>query len=147
MDGPQAGAAPASASPGPGAPADLAHDALAYARAWGNLVISEAAVARVNIVHLLIGALLVPVLAFGLVLAVDVLLAALVFEFARDWLIAAIAVGVANVAGLVALGWLLRNWWRSLSLPHSRHALRRLWRNDGGVRTPAPESAPGSRAV
>lgn len=128
-------------------PADLARDALAYARAWTNLVSSEAAVARVNLVYLLIGALLVPVFAFGLVLAIDVLIAAGVFEFAHDWLIAAVATAAFNIAGLGALAWLLRNWWRSLSLPHSRQALKSLWRNHDGIRTAAAESAPQGRAV
>lgn len=144
---PHAGAAPPPAQPQAALPPDLARDAWAYARAWGNLVTSEAAVARVNLVHLLVGALIVPVLAFGTVLAVDVLLAALVYEFVRDWLVAAVAVGAANIIGLVALGWLLRNWWRSLSLPHSRQALRQLWRHHDGVRTATSQGASESGAI
>jgi hypothetical protein len=38
-------------------------------------------------------------------------------------------VALLDIAALLGLLWLLRSWWRTLSLPHSRQALTRLWRN------------------
>ena len=111
----------------PGEPAAIARDSAAFIKAWTRLVSSEAAVARASLSSLLIGALLVPALAFALLVAVDAVLATLVFELIHHWLPAALAVLVLDAAALLFVLRLLRNWWRTLSLPHSRQALTRLW--------------------
>ena len=104
----------------------LARDAGAYARALGHLALSEAALARINLVRLLLLALAVPAIVFGILLGVDALLAALALRLFGDWAFAVLGVLVVN-AGLLALTLLLlRRWWRSLSLPRSRAALTRV---------------------
>lgn len=112
------------------APADVAtfsRDAAAYLKAWTRLLSSEAAVARINLTHLLIGALLVPAIAFATLVAVDAVLATLVFAVLPHWLVAAAIVLAVDAAALILVLRLLRSWWRTLSLPHSRQALTRLW--------------------
>jgi len=104
----------------------LARDAGAYARALGNLALSEAALARVNLVRLLLLALALPAIVFGILLGVDALLAALLLRVLRDWTFAVIGVLVINAALLGVTLLLLRRWWRSLSLPRSRAALSRV---------------------
>lgn len=128
---------PASADTAQGEPApegtgngaelrQLAHDVAAYARALGYLVLSEAALAKVNLVRLLLLALAVPAIAFGILLGVDALLAALALRLLGDWILAVVCVLLVN-AGLLALTLvLLRGWWQSLSLPRSRAALARV---------------------
>ena len=103
----------------------LAHDAAAYARALGDLALSEAALARVNLVRLLLLALAVPAIVFGILLGFDALLAALALRLSSDWSIAIVCVLVVNATLLVLTLTLLRRWWRSLSLPRSRAALAR----------------------
>ncbi len=105
----------------------LARDANAYARALGHLVVSEAALARINIVRLLLLALAVPAIVFGILLGVDALLAAIALRIFSDWSIAVICVLAVNVALLAWTLLLLRRWWRSLSLPRSRAALARAF--------------------
>ena len=131
MDAPATEAAPAalgqdSAAAG-GEPAAIAGDTAAFIKAWARLVSSEAAVARASLSSLLIGALLVPALAFALLVALDAVLATLLFELTHHWLLAAVVVLVLDAAALLYLLRRLRNWWRTLSLPHSRQALTRLW--------------------
>lgn len=104
----------------------LARDAGAYARALGELALSEAALARVNFVRLLLLALALPAIVFGILLGVDALLAALLLRLVADWSIAVLGVVVVNVALLAATLLQLRRWWRSLSLPRSRAALSRV---------------------
>ena len=126
---------------------EVARDTSSYARAWSRLLASEAALARRRLAYIALGALLLPALAFGIVAAVDAALAALLFEFAHDWLLAIGIVGALNVVALLGLLWMLRSWWRTLSLPLSRQALTRLWRNDGDVFAPEHESTPAGSAV
>lgn len=103
----------------------LAQDAAGYARALGHLALSEAAVARINLVRLLLLALAVPAIVFGILLGVDALLAALAMRLFSDWTLAVVCVLVVNAALLALTLVLLRRWWRSLSLPRSRAALAR----------------------
>ena len=104
----------------------LAKDTAEYARAWGSLVVSEAALAKVNLVRLLVLALVVPGLALGLLLGIDALLAALAFPWLQDWSLAVAAVVLVNLGLLLVVFALLRQWWRSLSLPRSRAELSRF---------------------
>jgi hypothetical protein len=103
----------------------LARDIGAYARALGHLALSEAALARINLVRLLLLALAVPAIVFGILLGVDALLAALALQVFHAWSIAVVCVLIVNVALLALTLVLLRRWWRSLSLPRSRAALAR----------------------
>lgn len=104
----------------------LARDASAYVRALGHLALSEAALARVNFVRLLLLALALPAIVFGILLGVDALLAALLLRLLKDWTFAVFGVVVINAALLGVTLLLLRRWWRSLSLPRSRAALSRV---------------------
>ena len=124
---PQAAPADAADAAAPAEAAAISRDAAAYLRAWTRLVSREAAVARANLTHLLIGALLVPAIAFATLVAVDAVLASLLFALLHHWLVAAVIVLVVDAAALIFVLRLLRNWWRTLSLPHSRQALTRLW--------------------
>lgn len=121
-------AAAVDAPPAPdSAIADLARHGIDYARAWGDLFVSEAALAKINLYRLAIGALLVPAIAVGVIIGLDALLAAVVFELLRHWMLAVGAIVLLNVGLLFGLLWLLRAWWRTLSLPQSREAMIRLW--------------------
>jgi hypothetical protein len=129
MDDPAAAAAPAAPGTTPieASLAELSSRAFDYARALMELVVTEAAVARINFVRLLIGALLVPALALGLFVCADALLADILFELSGRWLFALACVMLCNVVALLVLLWMLRSWWRSLSLPRSRAAITALW--------------------
>ena len=107
--------------------ADLVRDSSEYAHALGQLVASEAELAKVNFTRLLIVALLVPAIAGGGVLAIDALFAALLDHWLHDWVVAIATVATINLSLLGTALWLLRSWWRSLSLPRSRAALASLW--------------------
>ncbi len=130
MTEPSADAAQADASAaqsGSGASlTDVAQHTAEYARAWGSLLINEAVLAKANLVRLLLLALIVPALALGAALSIDALLAALVHRWLQDWSLAVCAVLLLNIAALLGTLMLLRNWWRSLSLPRSRAALSRF---------------------
>ncbi|MGH8122178.1 MAG: hypothetical protein ACREPT_05355 [Rudaea sp.] len=104
----------------------IAQHGTQYARAWGALLISEAALAKVNLVRILVLMLVVPALALGALLSIDALLATLAQRWLQDWNLAICSVFLLNIAALLGTLMLLRSWWRSLSLPHSRAALARL---------------------
>jgi len=106
--------------------ATLARDTAEYARAWGSLAASEAALAKINLVRLLVLALIVPALALGVVLGIDALLAALAFRLLQNWGLAIASVVLVDLGLLLGVFALLRQWWRSLSLPRSRAELSRL---------------------
>jgi uncharacterized membrane protein YqjE len=97
-----------------------------YARAWGSLFLSEAALAKTNLFKLLLIALLVPAVALSSLLCLDAVLAALLHSLLQNWIYAILIVFVMNLLGLVAMYWLLRGWWRTLTLPRTRAALSRL---------------------
>ncbi len=122
-----ADASPAAAAPNADASlAALAKDTAEYARAWASLAVSEVALAKVNLVRLLVLALIVPALALGLLLGIDALLAALAFRWLQDWSLAVTGVVLVNLGLLLGVFALLRQWWRSLSLPRSRAELSRF---------------------
>ena len=131
-------AQPASAVDGDRDPSlvDLARNSTRFVRAWGSLVASEAALARVNLGRLLLLALFIPAIAIGIVLGLDGVLAGLLYRLLSDWALALGAVVLINVGLLVGVLVLLRRWWRTLSLPRSREALTSLWRDhdDNGTR-------------
>jgi hypothetical protein len=131
MDPAAAPITPETANAAAGAPSsvvsNLLRDSTEYARALGQLVASEAELAKVNLTRILIVALLVPALAGGAVLALDAWFAALLAHWLPGWIPAIGAVALANVAALALSLWLLRGWWRTLSLPRSRAALSSLW--------------------
>jgi hypothetical protein len=107
--------------------ADVVHDSAEYARALGQLVASEAELAKVNLVRILIVALLLPAIAAGAFLSLDAFAAALLFRWMQDWSLAIGAVALANLVLLAGSFWALRSWWRTLSLPRSRAAFASLW--------------------
>ncbi len=123
-----AASASAAASDGDAAAGDASIAALVrqtadYARAFGNLAASEAALARINLIRLLGVALLVPALALGVLIGIDALVAAVAFDLIRDWSLAIVCMLLLNLGLLLAAFVLLRRWWRTLSLPRSRAAL------------------------
>jgi hypothetical protein len=110
--------------------AGLARDTTRYVRAWGVLVAGEVALARINLVRLLLLVLFIPAIAIGIVLGLDGVLAGLLFRLVSDWTVVMGTVALVNLGLLVGVLVLLRRWWRTLSLPRSREALTRLWRDD-----------------
>ncbi len=131
-------AQPASAADGEADPSlvDLVRNSTRFVRAWGSLVASEAALARVNLGRLLLLALFIPAIAIGIVLGLDGVLAGLLYRLVSDWALALGGVVLINVGLLTGVLVLLRRWWRTLSLPRSREALTSLWRDhdDNGTR-------------
>jgi hypothetical protein len=87
--------------------------------------------------------LLILAAGIGLIASIDAVVAALLFALAGNWLIAIGSMAVLNFVLLLVLLWLVRSWWRTLSLPQSREALSRLWRshvNSPNGKTPDPGS-------
>jgi uncharacterized membrane protein YqjE len=97
-----------------------------YARAWGNLFLSETALAKTNLLKLLLVALLVPAVALSVLLCLDALMAALLHGWLQNWIYASAIVFLLNALGLLAMFWRLLGWWRTLTLPRTRAALSRL---------------------
>ena len=120
-------AAPAAGDSTASVVGKLLHDSTEYARALGQLVASETELAKVNLVRILLVALLVPAISVGAVIALNAWLAALLAGWTSSWPIGIGAVALVNVAALALAVWLLRGWWRTLSLPRSRAALSGLW--------------------
>jgi hypothetical protein len=105
----------------------LVRDSGEYARALGQLLASEAELAKVNLLRILAIALIVPAIAAGAVLGLDAMFAALLVRWIGDWAWAIGAVALFNVVLLACSFVLLRAWWRTLSLPRSRAAIAALW--------------------
>lgn len=105
---------------------ELAAHTSAYARAWGGLFLSEASLAKQNLLRLLAVALLIPAIALAVLLCLDALLAALIHGWLQNWIIACGIVFLLNTGLLLGMFWLLRGWWRTLTLPRTRAALSRL---------------------
>jgi uncharacterized membrane protein YqjE len=120
-------AAQAAGDPTSSVVSKLLRDSTEYARALGQLVASETELAKVNLVRIAIVALLVPAIAAGAVLALNAWLAVLLSEWVNSWALAIGGVALIDVAALAFSMWLLRGWWRTLSLPRSRAALSGLW--------------------
>ena len=106
---------------------DLARETAEYARAWLQLAVDEAALAKTNLVRLLVVALMVPAMATGVIVGLDALATALLESLLHSWSIATAIVSGLNIALLLAMLWLLWRWSKSLSLPKSRAAFSRLW--------------------
>ena len=107
---------------------DLAHDTSAYVRAWSALVTSETRLAGKSVLRLAFAALVIPALALAICSTVDALLIALLNRWVHDWTSSIAIVLTLNLAGLAALLFVMRRWWRNLSLPRSRGALTQLLR-------------------
>jgi hypothetical protein len=65
----------------------------------------------------------------GIVAGLDGVLAGLLHHMVADWTFAFGGVAVINLVLLFCVLLVLRRWWRTLSLPRSREALTRLWRD------------------
>jgi len=136
MEGAPAGALPAdSAAPSEASLGDLARDTGDFVKAWFTLITSEAALAKVNLVKIVLVALLVPAVAIGIVAGVNGIVVTLLFALLENWPLAFVGTAVLNIAVLVWMLWMLRNWWRTLSLPRSRKALTGLWSKKNDVAT------------
>ena len=106
----------------------LAHDIGEYVRAWTALLSDEAELARICLNRLLLAALWLCFLAAGTVVAGNVLTALMLERWLQDWAGAVAVTLLLNFAVLFALLQAMRAWWRNLSLPRSRRALRELMR-------------------
>lgn len=136
VDGATAGPLPAdSAQPAANSLGDLARDTGAFAKAWFRLITSEAALARVNLVRIVLVALLVPAIAIGIVAGVNGIVVSLLYALSQSWPLAFLGATVLNIAILAWMLWMLRNWWRTLSLPRSRKALTGLWSKKNDLAT------------
>lgn len=127
--GPDDSSAPAQppAPPADQSVTDLARETTDYARAWLQLAVDEAALARTNLVRLVIVALMVPAMAAGVIVGLDALGTALLESLLHSWSIATAIVSALNIALLLAMLWMLRRWSQSLTMPRSRAAFNRLW--------------------
>jgi protein-S-isoprenylcysteine O-methyltransferase Ste14 len=97
-----------------------------YVQSWTLLLASEAGLAKVNLVRLLVVGLLFPAVAFAAVVAIDGFATALLQRWLDSWILSVGIVAAANVLIVLAMLWMLRSWWRTLSLPRSRAALNDL---------------------
>jgi multisubunit Na+/H+ antiporter MnhB subunit len=105
---------------------DLAQDTSAYVRAWSTLVASETRLAGTSVVRLAFAALVIPALALVICIIVNALLVSVLNRWVLDWSSSIAIVLLLNLAGLAALLFAMRRWWRNLSLPRSRGALVQL---------------------
>jgi hypothetical protein len=124
VEEPAPAAAPADGS---ASLANLVRDTGEYARTLGVLVAREAELARINLTRLLVVGLLVPAIAGSAVLALEALVVTVLARWFGSWIIATGLIAAANLALLATALWMLRDWWRSLSLPRSRAAVASLW--------------------
>lgn len=104
----------------------LAHHAGDYLRAWSELFGAEAQLARICVNRLLLAAVLVCFLVFGIVVTGNVLTAAILQSWLHDWASAVAFTLLLNFVALVGVLLAMRRWWRNLTLPRSRRALREL---------------------
>ena len=105
---------------------ELARHSGDYVRAWSELFSDEAQLARICVNRLLFSALWACFLVFGIVIAGNVLTATLLQRWLQDWASAVALTLLVNFVTLFALLLAMRSWWRNLSLPRSRRALREL---------------------
>lgn len=110
---------------------DLARSTSAYAQAWSRLVVSETRLASASAVRLLLAALILPALAFGIFITVNALVAAELQRWLHDWASGITVVLLLDIFGLCGLLLAMRRWWRNLSLPRSRNALIQMLRRAG----------------
>jgi len=105
---------------------DLARYTGDYVRAWSELFAGEAQLARVCVNRLLLAAVWTCFLVFGIVVTGNVLTAAIFERWLQDWASAIALTLLLNFFVLFGLLLAMRAWWRNLSLPRSRRALRHL---------------------
>ena len=106
--------------------AEIARLSGEYVQSWTLLLASEAGLAKVNLVRLLVVGLLFPAVAFSAVVAIDGFGTALLQRWLDSWILSIGIVAAVNVLVVLAMLWMLRSWWRTLSLPRSRAALSNL---------------------
>ena len=105
---------------------ELAHQSIDYARAWSDLFACEAELARISANRLLFAFVWGCFFVFGIVVSGNALAAALLNRWLQDWASALALTLLLNFAVLFGLLLAMRGWWRRLSLPRSRRALREL---------------------
>jgi hypothetical protein len=105
---------------------DLVHNSFDYARAWSELFASEAEFARICAYRLIVGALVFGALVLGLVIIANALAVSALDRWLHDWVTAFALTLMLNFVFLLVLLAAMRSWWRSMSLPRSRRALRDL---------------------
>jgi hypothetical protein len=105
---------------------DLAHYTGDYVRAWSELFAGEAQLARMCVNRLLLATVWACFLVFGIVVTGNVLTAAMFERWLQDWASAIALTLLLNFVVLIGLLLAMRAWWRTLSLPRSRRALRHL---------------------
>lgn len=108
--------------------AELAHSASDYAKAWSDLLVQETRLARVSAIRLIFAAMLVPMFALGIFVALNAGAAAFAQHWLHDWSASIAAIVLLDIAGLWLVLLAMQRWWRNLSLPRSRAALTRVLR-------------------
>ena len=119
--------------------AEIARLSGEYVQSWTLLLASEAGLAKVNLVRLLIVGLLFPAVAFAAIVAIDGFGAVLLQRWLESWILSIGIVAALNILAVFGMLWMLRSWWRTLSLPRSRAALSNL------LAKPAPPQPAGSQ--
>ena len=97
-----------------------------FVQSWTLLLASEAGLAKVNLVRLLVVGLLFPAVAFAAIVAIDGLGTALLQRWLDSWILSIGIVAAVNIFAVLGMLWMLRSWWRTLSMPRSRAALHNL---------------------
>lgn len=105
---------------------DLAHYTGDYVRAWSALFSDEAQLARICVNRLLFATVWVCFLVFGVVVCGNLLIATLFERWLHDWASAMAATILLDFVTMLAVLLAMRAWWRNLSMPRSRRALREL---------------------
>jgi H+/Cl- antiporter ClcA len=105
---------------------ELAHHTIDYARAWSDLFACEAELARISANRLLFATVWVCFFVFGIVVSGNALVAVALNRWLQGWTSALALTLLLNFAVLFGLLLAMRGWWRRLSLPRSRRALREL---------------------
>jgi hypothetical protein len=105
---------------------ELAQHTADYARAWSELFACEAELARISANCLLLAAVGVCFLVLGVVATGNALTAIVLNRWLHDWTSAFAMTLLLNCVILLGLLCAMRGWWRRLSLPRSRRALREL---------------------
>jgi hypothetical protein len=132
MEGTAGSAVPPDSAPAPRPEdhtarlAEVARLSAEYVQSWTLLLASEAGLAKVNLVRLLVVGLLFPAVALAAVIAIDAFGAVLLQRWLASWILSIGIVAAADVVIVLAMLWMLRSWWRTLSLPRSRAALGNL---------------------
>jgi hypothetical protein len=105
---------------------DLAQHTGDYLRAWSELFTDEAQLARICVNRLLLATLCLCALVLGIVVAGNALAAAILQRWLHDWATAFALTLLLDCIALAVVLLAMRAWWRNVSLPRSRRALREL---------------------